>query len=66
MVLEKFVKRLWKKSDGRYQTFIAVELNTKQVFNELKESAKLRQDYDEKKFEIYANEEMAKALKNQN
>ncbi|WP_397444662.1 hypothetical protein [Polaribacter sp. R77954] len=62
----KICEKTLQKPDGRYQTFVAVKINTNKILNGLKESAKLRQDYDEHKFQKYAEEEMKKASKKNN
>lgn len=53
-----------QKPDGRYNTFVAIELNTEDMFegleSKLSKNEKLRQDYDKKKFEEIFNKEMSK------
>ncbi|NJB82478.1 hypothetical protein [Wenyingzhuangia aestuarii] len=53
-----------QKPDGRYNTFVAIELNTADMFKDLESSIskneKLRQDYDKKKYEDIFNQEMSK------
>lgn len=59
-----------QKPDGRYETFVAIELNTNDVFqgleNNIAKDDELRQDYDKQKFEGIFNEEMKKLKEDQN
>ncbi len=57
-------QKVFQKKDGRYETYVSIELNTNEVFNGVQNSVnkddKLRQDYDKQKFEAIFKEEMDK------
>ena len=63
-------EKTMQKSNGNYQTFVAVECSKETIYNgidkSLSKDAKLRQDYDQQKFRDVFNEEMGKLEENQN
>jgi len=63
-------EKTMQKSNGNYQTFVAVECSKETIYNgidkSLSKDAKLRQDYDQQKFKDVFNEEMGKLEENQN
>lgn len=63
-------EKTMQKSNGNYQTFVAVECSKETIYNgidkSLSKDQKLRQDYDQQKFREVFNEEMEKLKEEQN
>lgn len=66
--VKKICEKVSQKPDGKYYTFISLEVNKELIYNgienKISNDKKLRQDYDKQKFEETFNREM-EILKNQ-
>lgn len=68
--VKKICEKITKKPDGKYFTFISLEVKKELIYNgienKISKDKKLRQDYDKKKFEEIFDKEMEKLEQEKN